>query len=45
MDDSNRYIQYLKDKGLYIPDEQTRREREWLEKSRQLQEKLGIDKI
>jgi hypothetical protein len=45
MDDSNRYIQYLKDKGLYIPDEQIRQEREWIEKARQLKEKLGIDRI
>ncbi|KAG7410330.1 hypothetical protein Forpi1262_v017555 [Fusarium oxysporum f. sp. raphani] len=42
MEDSNRYIQYLKDKRLYIPDEQIREEREWIEIARQLDKKLGI---
>ncbi|KAK7429752.1 hypothetical protein QQZ08_003778 [Neonectria magnoliae] len=42
---SERYTQHLKDNGLYVPDEEARQAREWLEKARQLQEKLGIDKI
>ncbi|KAF5978429.1 phosphotransferase enzyme family [Fusarium coicis] len=42
MEDSNRCIQYLKDKRLHIPDEQIREEREWIERARQLDKKLGI---
>ncbi|KAF5019173.1 hypothetical protein F66182_8823 [Fusarium sp. NRRL 66182] len=43
--DSERYTQYLKDNGLYMPDEEARQAREWLEKARQLQEKMGIKNL
>ncbi|RYC77892.1 hypothetical protein BFJ63_vAg19234 [Fusarium oxysporum f. sp. narcissi] len=40
--DSHQYTQYLKDSDLYIPDDGVRKEQEWLEKARLLNEKLGI---
>jgi hypothetical protein len=39
--DSARYTQYLKDNGLFIPDEETRMAREWLKKAQELDKMLG----
>jgi hypothetical protein len=45
MIDSERYTQYLKDNGIYIPDQQARLARERLEKAWQLQDEPTVDKI
>ncbi|RSL82363.1 hypothetical protein CEP51_005221 [Fusarium floridanum] len=42
---SERYTQYLKDNGLFIPDEEAQMDREWLEKAKELQERFGIDSL
>ncbi|ROT40647.1 hypothetical protein SODALDRAFT_338349 [Sodiomyces alkalinus F11] len=42
MADSERYTQYLKDNGLFVPDEETRKAREWLKKAQELNDKLGL---